>query len=111
MVVLIEPWVSGTRANKIIRKLGFQYSIREEAVGFSRGIWILWSNPTLNILLIYKCRQLIHVSIFYNNTLCYFTALYGSHVPLIRSELWNICTRLNPKLTALGFLQVTSMTC
>ncbi|MBA0858473.1 hypothetical protein Goshw_026688 [Gossypium schwendimanii] len=38
VVCLVEPRVSGKKANLIIEKLGFNYSHWVEAVGFSRGI-------------------------------------------------------------------------
>lgn len=56
ILVLIEPWISGVKADRIIHQLSFQFNIREEATGFSGGIWILWNNPSLSISLISKCR-------------------------------------------------------
>ncbi|MBA0674328.1 hypothetical protein Goari_015931, partial [Gossypium aridum] len=41
---LLEPRISGTKADTIIAKLGWDKSYRVEAVGFSRGIWIGWKN-------------------------------------------------------------------
>lgn len=45
---LLEPRVSGTKADEVIDKLDFQYSHRVEAIGFSGGIWIGWKN-TINL--------------------------------------------------------------
>ncbi|KAA3487080.1 reverse transcriptase [Gossypium australe] len=36
---LLEPRISGVKLDAVIAKLGFQYSHRVEAVGFSDGIW------------------------------------------------------------------------
>ncbi|KAK8663856.1 hypothetical protein V6N13_083661 [Hibiscus sabdariffa] len=44
LVVFVEPRVSGRKADVIIASLGFLYSHRVEAVGFSGGIWIAWFN-------------------------------------------------------------------
>lgn len=96
-VVLIELWVSETIADKVISKLGFKLNLREEAIGFSAGIWILWSNPKINISLLYSCRQLIHVSINYDNVSCLFTVIYRSPVPLLRSTLWQTLRLLKPQ--------------
>ncbi|KAG8494116.1 hypothetical protein CXB51_011832 [Gossypium anomalum] len=41
IVCLLEPRVSGPKANSIIGKLGFDFSHRIESVGFSGGIWDL----------------------------------------------------------------------
>lgn len=51
LIVIIEPWSCGDRATSIIKSLGFSFHIREEATGFSGGIWVLWSNPILQISL------------------------------------------------------------
>jgi len=42
IVVLLETHISGTRADTVCRKLGFQGCFRVEAQGFSGGIWLLW---------------------------------------------------------------------
>ena len=44
LFVLVEPRVSGCRADRIIKKLGFPRSHRIEATGFSGGIWVLWKD-------------------------------------------------------------------
>ncbi|KAK5832639.1 hypothetical protein PVK06_016441 [Gossypium arboreum] len=44
IVSLPEPIVSGAKADKIIAKLGFQYSHRVEAIGFSGGVWLGWKD-------------------------------------------------------------------
>lgn len=40
-IVLLEPRISGVKADRVISKIGFEFSHRIEAEGFSRGIWIL----------------------------------------------------------------------
>ncbi|KAH1096692.1 hypothetical protein J1N35_013613 [Gossypium stocksii] len=44
IVSLLETRVSGAKADKIIAKLGFQFSHRVEAIGFFGGIWLGWNN-------------------------------------------------------------------
>ncbi|KAH1121546.1 hypothetical protein J1N35_004706 [Gossypium stocksii] len=39
-ISLLEPRVSGSEADNIITKLGFQYSHRVEEIGYFEGIWI-----------------------------------------------------------------------
>ena len=41
MLVMMEPRISGIKADDFIRKSGFARSHRVEAVGFSGGIWLL----------------------------------------------------------------------
>ncbi|KAK5770907.1 hypothetical protein PVK06_047064 [Gossypium arboreum] len=43
-----EPRVSGRKADEVIAKIGFQYSHRVEARGFSGGIWLGW-NSSVNL--------------------------------------------------------------
>ncbi|KAA3476668.1 reverse transcriptase [Gossypium australe] len=45
IVCLLKPRVSGKKANCIIDQLGFNFSHRVEAVGFSGGIWVGWKDP------------------------------------------------------------------
>ncbi|CAN1272305.1 hypothetical protein LINPERPRIM_LOCUS14502 [Linum perenne] len=42
IVILVEPRVSGTTAQKVCDKLGFDDIIQVEVVGFAGGIWLLW---------------------------------------------------------------------
>ena len=41
ILVLLEPRISGSKADRVIRMLGFDRSHRVEAKSFSEGIWIL----------------------------------------------------------------------
>ncbi|MBA0729079.1 hypothetical protein Golax_020334, partial [Gossypium laxum] len=43
IVGLLKTRVSGDKNDLIIAKLGFEFSYRLEAVGFSGGIWIGWN--------------------------------------------------------------------
>lgn len=44
IVSLLGTKISGRKADEIIAELGFQFSHRVEAKGFSGGIWIGWKN-------------------------------------------------------------------
>lgn len=41
VVALFETRISGSRAEAVIAKMGFDYSFRVDAVGFTGGIWFL----------------------------------------------------------------------
>lgn len=41
LVALLEPRITGMKAEKVIKSLGFKYSHRVEVVGFSGGIWLM----------------------------------------------------------------------
>lgn len=104
ILALIEPWVSGLKADKVICKLGFQFNIREEASSFFRGILVLWSSPSLSVSLIYRCRHLVHVSITLNDFHCLFMAVYGSPILTIRLELWQRLRTLKPSTNCCWFI-------
>ena len=44
LVVLLEPHISGYKADNFIKRSGFDKSYRVEAEGFSGGIWVLWKD-------------------------------------------------------------------
>lgn len=78
ILVLIEPRIFGASANKVIKQLGFNFSIREDDVGFLGGIWVLWKDPNLTINIIFQHRQIIHTKITFNNISLFYLVVYGS---------------------------------
>ena len=44
LVVLMEPPISGYKADHFIKRSGFDNSFWVEAEGFSGGIWVLWKD-------------------------------------------------------------------
>ncbi|KAK4277819.1 hypothetical protein QN277_015755 [Acacia crassicarpa] len=49
ILCLLEPRISGVRADKVCRKLGFSHWMRVEATGFFGGIWVLWNSNEFDI--------------------------------------------------------------
>lgn len=95
-MILMEPWISGVKADRLIQRLGFGFNIRHEAEGFSRRIWILWNNASINISLILKRRQFIHVKVISNNYSGFLIVVYGSPNFAQRSLLWEALCSLTP---------------
>ena len=62
MVILLEPRISGIRSNEFIKKSGFVKSHRVEAIGYSRGIWLLWRD-LLDVEVVFNHKQFIHFRI------------------------------------------------
>lgn len=60
VLIIIEPRVSGSRANNIVSKLGFNKCHRIEAEGFSEGIWILLDDNFIEIEIISTTGQVLH---------------------------------------------------
>ena len=44
LVMLMEPRISGYKADHFIKRSGFDKSYWVEAEGFSGGIWVLWKD-------------------------------------------------------------------
>lgn len=62
IICLFETRNSGSRANKIIARIGMNKSFWVEANGFARGIWILW-NATINVDTVCFTNQLVHLRV------------------------------------------------
>ncbi|KAI9081418.1 hypothetical protein K1719_036564 [Acacia pycnantha] len=93
--VILEPRISGTKADSVIRKLGFHNSHRVEASGFSGGIWILWSSK-VDINILTNQVQFVHMNVSYasQNINFLFTAVYRSPQKQFRKYLWQDLTSL-----------------
>lgn len=90
IVVLVEPRISGNRADEVISSLNFSGNARAEASGFSGGIWVLWRKERINFQVLGASNQLLH-AIFTCDGFgpCFFTAIYASHSHILRTELWD----------------------
>ncbi|CAN1177309.1 hypothetical protein LINPERHAP2_LOCUS33031 [Linum perenne] len=63
VVLLVEPKISGERAERVCRKLGFEEYVRVEAVGFSGGIWVLWHPSKVTFTSIDQATQFLHLEV------------------------------------------------
>ncbi|KAA3481478.1 Retrovirus-related Pol polyprotein LINE-1 [Gossypium australe] len=89
IVCLVEPIVSGDKANLIIGKLGFNHSHRVEAVGFFGGIWVGWKD-LIQIKIIKNHPQFIFLSVdnYIPNKSLLILFVYGSPDRSKRKLLW-----------------------
>lgn len=89
-LALLEPRISGIRANKVIEKLGFDRIIRQEAVGFSGGIWCLWKRNliVIDVLSSSKYSVLLKINPGSSNPWL-LSVVYGSPQERFREDLWN----------------------
>ena len=60
ILVVVEPRISGVKADRIVDKLNFEASFRVEAHGMSGGIWLLWNKSKVNIKILDSSRHFIH---------------------------------------------------
>ncbi|KAH1048009.1 hypothetical protein J1N35_038793 [Gossypium stocksii] len=89
IVCLLEPRISGKKANDIIDKLGFDFSHRIESIGFLGGIWVGW-NDNICIDIIHNHPQFMLLRNQGNNAFNSFFAfvVYGSPDRTKRKALW-----------------------
>lgn len=90
-LALLETRVSGNKADRIVRKLGFNNWLRVEATGYAGGLWLLWNEWELDVMHIYSDTQILHCRLCDKNsgasTLVSF--IYGEPNPQFREGLWN----------------------
>ncbi|KAI9114744.1 hypothetical protein K1719_014442 [Acacia pycnantha] len=98
IVVILEPRVSGTLANRIIKNWGFKHSVKREAEGFSGGIWILWNLDDLIVDVLGVDEQFIHCHLCLNNKKMFFTAVYASPSEQRRHRTWDSLLNLSQEM-------------
>ncbi|XVF22870.1 hypothetical protein REPUB_Repub12eG0208500 [Reevesia pubescens] len=89
MLILVEPRISGNKAERVIRRLGFDEATRVYAVGFSGGIWILWNTSFGRVQILSKTQQFI--TLLVDDKLGFswaITAVYASPIPAVRDTFW-----------------------
>lgn len=60
-IALLEPRISGARANEAIKRIGLNEGARVEDLGFAGGIWGFWKSTCPPILIIATSRYCIHL--------------------------------------------------
>ncbi|XP_028752651.1 uncharacterized protein LOC114712302 [Neltuma alba] len=88
---IMEPRISGARADKVVKKMGFSNWIRVESTGYAGGIWVLWNDWEVSIEYVCSTTQLLHCKITSKTSAetMLATFVYGDTNPLRRRELWN----------------------
>ena len=61
LFVLLETHVSGTRAQRLIAKFGFDGNYVVNGDGFSRGISVLWKKSNWCINISREHKQFVHM--------------------------------------------------
>ncbi|GMJ02877.1 hypothetical protein HRI_003956900 [Hibiscus trionum] len=105
IVLMVEPRVSGSRAERFITAMGFPHSHRVEAVGFAGGIWLAWWD-TVDLDIIFNHFQFVHFRVTVKRTGISFlsTAVYGSPCSTKRNRLWSNLRRLATNIRSLWVL-------
>lgn len=81
--------MSGLKAETVIRSIGLPNSHRVEAMGFSRGIWILWKS-IIDVEVVLNSVQFIKLKVKFSRLQEWvmFIGVYGSPRWETRKELW-----------------------
>ncbi|GMI80936.1 hypothetical protein HRI_001762900 [Hibiscus trionum] len=97
VIALFEPRISGPKADRFIRRSGFDCSYRVEANGFSGGIWVLW-RATVKLDVVAVSSQFVHGWCYDvgKRKRCFITFVYASPSSSQRALLWNQLCALEP---------------
>lgn len=103
---IIEPRISGLRADRMVRRLGFTNWIRLEASGFSGGIWVLWNAGDFDIELVTSNEQFLLCSIKCLSINKEFHGLfvYGETNYKKRNSLWQAISHVAKNINGPLFL-------
>lgn len=86
---IVEPRISGSRAERVIRKLKFPKWHVAEPVGYAGGIWLAWDDAILQVTVILSSPQLLHVQVKPKDATEFFmTVVYASPKLELRRILW-----------------------
>ncbi|KAL4280973.1 hypothetical protein GQ457_03G007680 [Hibiscus cannabinus] len=97
IVIVMEPHISGSAADRFIRRTGFDRSYRVEAHGFAGGIWVLWKESiTIDVLAV--SNQYVHCfcSSSGEEVSFFATFVYASPDVVKRRDLWPQLEALRP---------------
>ncbi|XP_061348947.1 uncharacterized protein LOC133294307 [Gastrolobium bilobum] len=100
VAAILEPRVSGSKAKQIIKKLGFNNSIVEDAHGFTGGLWLLWNNDRCQVQALKQTHQFIHVRVTLADHQAFlYTVIYASPREEIRKRLWDDLLQLSEDIS------------
>lgn len=89
--MIMETKISGDRAKEITNRLPFDRAIHSDTIGYARGLWLLWNSDKVDVSLILKTEQEIHVTVKVcaSDFSWLFSVVYASPRFEERSILWN----------------------
>lgn len=88
VLCIVEPRISGKRAQNIIKSLNFEKSYIVEAQGFSGGMWLLWNDSVVSMEVLSHTSQTITVLMNNKGGDWLLTFIYASPTPNTRKNLW-----------------------
>lgn len=89
-LALLEPRISGSRADRVIDKLDFDGIARVDAIGFSGGIWCLWKHNKIAIDVLSTSKYCVLLKVNPRSKDPWLlSVVYGSPQERHREDLWN----------------------
>ncbi|XP_062005875.1 uncharacterized protein LOC133723058 [Rosa rugosa] len=100
VLAISEPRISGDKATKVAKSLGFSSFSIEDANGFSGGLWLLWDESHVKLDVVDSNFQSITSLVTESSDKqWFFTAVYASPDPVLREELWSYLDNFNSHCT------------
>lgn len=88
-LIIVEPRISGRKADNRIKKLQFDFSTKMDAEGFSGGIWVLWNASFGSVTVVNKSKQIITLLVEdHQKNAWLLSAVYASPNATSRELLW-----------------------
>lgn len=85
VVLIIEPQVSGIKADAMTRSIGFMFSHRIESMGFKGGIWMIW-NSNISLIVLVNSWQFVQIVCRKSSLLLVF--IHVLNLGHVRSSGW-----------------------
>ncbi|CAI9089568.1 OLC1v1024159C1 [Oldenlandia corymbosa var. corymbosa] len=94
VAAVFEPRIGGLDADSFIKRSKFDRSFRVEAVGFTGGIWVMWTEG-IQVEVLACHKQFVHTKVYSPVKEFFIIFVYGSPIPGLRRELWGELTVLS----------------
>lgn len=90
MLVLLEPKLSGTKADKVAKSFGFDGEFIIDSDGFVGGVWVFWDSSVWKVDVFYYDKQMVHLKVVgQGGNEWFFSACYARPQRSLKTELWN----------------------
>lgn len=96
ILIIVEPRISGRKAERVVAKLGFDSWVCSDSEGYAGGVWVLWRNDSIQLDIFGVSTQAICA--FARSGLSetwLLTAVYASPNAAIRWQLWKAFEELD----------------
>lgn len=78
VLALFETHAGGDRARHICQGLGFDSSIKVDAIGQSGGIWLLWRSSIGDVDIVQTSDQFIHAKMTKDTEILHLIVVYAA---------------------------------